>query len=193
MKLSHVISLIVGSCTTAILASGLSSAQALEFNFAYSYPSGNASGILTTSDQAVDIGGGDFYYVITSISGQRGANTINRIANGGGSDNLISATAPFHPTERGFSFSTNSLGSGSADGVGVYKVSKQGNSIFEEQLIPPSDPSPVNLVITPVTVVPFNIPGGASIPTIGSLLSIALMGKFKKKRDQKVTEISEKA
>ncbi len=100
------------------------SALALNWEFSYSGPDVNASGMLTTTDTTNSSG----YYTITGISGTRNELTISEIIDVGGfslsnNDNLIKISSP-QLTDLGFAYTL-------ADGTEVHTY----NFGFREELV----------------------------------------------------------
>ncbi|WP_143046518.1 hypothetical protein, partial [Trichormus sp. NMC-1] len=157
MKLSRILPLVVGGAVAGIVISSASPAQALTYNWNY-------TGLSNTSGTFDQTGG-----TITSFTGTVGGTAITgllpigTIIGGAGVDNL------FPLTGRGVGFSTAS------DTFAIY-FSGGLTSIWQEGL-----EDIIGTGVFNATPVPFDIPGGATIPTVGSLFALGLMRKAKKR------------
>lgn len=161
MKLSRILPLVVGGAVAGIVVSGASPAQALTYNWNY-------TGLSNTSGTFDETGG-----TITSFTGTvdgtaiTGLLPIGIIIGGAGVDNL------FPLTGSGVGFSTAS------DTFAIY-FSGGLTNIWQEGFGDIIGTGVFNA--TPnATPVPFDIPGGATIPTVGSLFALGLMRQAKKR------------
>jgi hypothetical protein len=155
MKLSRILPFVVGSAAAGILVSSVSPAQALVFN-------------VGGTDYDVTTATGTYNSLITQLQSEpwwgnsalavQFASTVNNqlgLPNGG--------QGPF------FAF-----------GTGLFINSQVWSGSGVSQIGIDSTTTITWATTTPATPVPFDIPGGATIPTVGSLLALALMRKAKK-------------
>jgi len=179
---SRILFLALGSAA-AIFASN-SPAQALTWDWSYSGTDVTANGTFTTTDSP-NING---YYTIESITGTRNGDIITGLVppNQGnsnifsGNDNLISSSG--NPDFDGFNYYVpvttqtpygeasvydNVLPTGNYP-VGYYEATGDGTNGTNGRLITFS-----------ATVVPFDIPGGATIPSLGSVLALCVLRKVR--------------
>jgi hypothetical protein len=180
MQLSRILPLVVGGAVAGIVVSGASPAQALTWTWNYTDGAGiNASGTFTTNDTP----NGSGFYTITDITGTRNGIAITGLSAPGGlggNDNLISQSSPYL-TFNGFTYSWN------GSFVNVYN---QGNGTWRSGVNSANSGTSFNGDLTSITFtasvnpsptpVPFDIPGGATIPTVGSVFALGLMRKAKK-------------
>jgi hypothetical protein len=159
MKLSRVLPL-VGCMFTAVgILASTSPAHALTYNW-------NFDGLANTSG-TFDLDSTET--VITAWDGQVGGVTITSLFTPGsynGNDNAY----PLGPN--GVSFSTGSIDYNLfAQNVNTYELDGSDSSTFTGGFTTTAPSS---------SSVPFNIPGGATIPTVGSLLALGAMRKARK-------------
>jgi hypothetical protein len=162
-SLSRLLPLVVGSAAAGVLAS-MSPAHALTYNWSFSGLA-NTSGTFDTAADGT---------TITSWNGQVGGVAIANLLNAGGlggNDNLYPLTDNgvsfndsfffyniFKSSELGWVLGKGTTNSGFNFNRGVF------DGEFNATAVP----------------VPFDIPGGATIPAVGSLLALGAMRKAKK-------------
>lgn len=190
MKISLILPFVVGSAAAGVLAS-ISPAQALSWDLTYTYYNLSLSGkfsrlTLTTTDTAPDANG---FYQITSLTGTqfRGSNatiSLLPVNYSQGNNNL------FNPLGR---WNGSPYPVAGFEGIAYYVVTGSfsqtirmlvNNDELVEKWVGSSNLDgyiqSVTVVATPAAPVPFDIPGGATIPTVGSLLALGAMRKIKK-------------
>jgi hypothetical protein len=179
MKLSRILPLVVGGAVAGIVVGSASPAQALDWNWSYTGTAINASGTFTTNDTP----DGSGFYTIAAITGTRNSIAITGLSAPGGlggNDNLISQSSPYL-TFNGFTYSWNgSFVNVYDNGGGVWREgvgSLNTGSTFNIS----SGPKNVTFTASASAAVPFDIPGGATIPTVGSLFALGLMRQAKKR------------
>ncbi|WP_413171632.1 hypothetical protein [Anabaena azotica] len=156
MKLSRILPLVVGTAAAGILASSASPAQALVFNvggtnYDVTTVTGTYNDLATTLQSQVWWG--------NSALAQQFAQTVNIQL---GLPN-ISEASPF------FAYGETS---------GEPNIWYFSDEILQTQLQAGTEWT--YATATPDASVPFDIPGGATMPTVGSLFALALMRKVKK-------------
>jgi hypothetical protein len=156
--------------------------SALSWQWNYSGTGITANGTFTTNDTPDSSG----FYQITGITGQRNGDTINGLQTAGTAipgnepyavDNLISLGSQ-QLTGNGFGYSTS--GGNYSNLFFADFLTTPGYLDFNS--VPPftgvgSTESNINFS---ATVVPFDIPGGATIPALGSVLALSVMRKARK-------------
>jgi hypothetical protein len=175
MKLFRILSFLLGS-TAFILASKAYPAKALDWTWSYTGSGISASGTFTTNNTP----DGSGFYTISGISGTRNGILISGLSAPGLlglNDNRISASSP-HLTLFGFTYSWNGSFVNVDNVLGIWT---EGRSALNFGTNFSLGAATVNFTASPSTPVPFDIPGGATIPTVGSLFALALMRKAKKR------------
>ncbi|WP_143046354.1 PEP-CTERM sorting domain-containing protein [Trichormus sp. NMC-1] len=164
MKLSRILPLVVGSAVAGMVVSGASPAQALDWTWSYTGTGVNAAGTFTTNDTP----NGSGFYTISAITGTRNSNTINSLLGAGvfGNNNLISLSSPYLTNGGAFAYFA---------GGNPFNVSYSSATGWRDSNIS------VTFTASASTPVPFDIPGGATIPTVGSLFALGLMRQAKKR------------
>jgi hypothetical protein len=176
MKLSRIFPLVLGCSAVGIVAS-TSPAHALTWSWSYSGAGVAASGAFTTSTT----GSGE---LITALSGTR-SRTIaplstfaitSAVPTGfNGADNIVSGLSPYLTTN-GFSFQVPIGNIGTIWNVNVRRTAT--GWLETRTRGATTQTTVVNFSATPI---PFDIPGGAAIPSVGGLFALGLMRKMKKK------------
>ncbi|MBF2005164.1 MAG: hypothetical protein IGS49_06770 [Chlorogloeopsis fritschii C42_A2020_084] len=176
MKLSHIFPLVLGCSAVGIVAS-TSPAHALTWSWSYSGVGVAASGSFTTTTT----GSGE---QITALSGSR-SRTIGPLSTFAitsavptafnGADNIVSGIPP-HLSNAGFSFQVP-IGSATA----IWNVNIRRTATGWQEFRQRGTSTVATAVNFSATPIPFDIPGGAAIPSVGGLFALGLMRKMKKK------------
>jgi hypothetical protein len=176
MKLSHILPLVVGSAAAGILAS-TSPAHALDFNFNFTGNDGNTVGgtiyglednaTSAASDVVVTSASNTLHSVVGSVF-QFQSNTTNLFSNSFTVSNGVLTNASFDIRKEGLSLllGNNSLGWNFYYTTDLSTANYNG---FSGAIYSPA-----------AATVPFDIPGGATIPSVGALLALGAMRKARK-------------
>ncbi|MEA5576932.1 hypothetical protein [Anabaena sp. UHCC 0451] len=159
MNLSHLLPLLVGSAVAGVLAS-MSPAQALVFNvggtdYEVTTQTGTFLDLSTTLQQNPWWGNGAIASDAAIGSSSLGVNEFFQ--------GPIFAYSVFDQGSAVAGYYENTFGGVAIGDIGVLAADVQ-----------------VYAVATAATPVPFDIPGGATIPTVGSLIALGAMRKVKK-------------
>ncbi|WP_200862362.1 hypothetical protein ACF3DV_01905 [Chlorogloeopsis fritschii PCC 9212] len=177
MKLNRIFPLVLGCCSAVGVIASASPAHALTWSWSYSGAGVAASGSFTTTTTSSG-------QLITAISGTRTrttaplstfAITSTAPTTFNSADNIVSGTFP-HLTTRGFSFRVP-IGSVFAP----WNVNIRRTATGWEEFRTRGGSTAITAVNFSATPIPFNIPGGATIPSVGGLFALGLMRKMKKK------------
>ncbi|MEA5578944.1 hypothetical protein [Anabaena sp. UHCC 0451] len=157
MKISQILPLVVGSAAAGILAS-ISPAQALVFNIG-----GTNYDVTTVTGSSLSLSPlltSQVWWGNSSLA----SSFAGTVGSALGSPNISGAGGPFFfydvsvlPFSAWFDTTTSSVQNGIQGAGSTYAIATQS------------------------TPVPFDIPGGATIPTVGSLLALGAMRKVKKR------------
>lgn len=174
MKLFRILPLVVGSAAAGILAS-TAPAQALNWDWSYSAPDITASGTYTTTDTPIN-----GYYTITGITGTRnGFNITGLVSPGEGNVNVypgndLKLTLLGLPSSDGISFLVDATPFGEVNLYGNGEVVNESLDNFNSIEV-----SYLSTAVSEPEQVPFDIPGGATIPALGGLLALGAMRKVR--------------
>jgi hypothetical protein len=175
MKLSHILPFIVGSAA-AILAS-TSPAHALDFNWSFSNVTGDTPGTVTGTVtrlvEGTNSGSSPVVVTVTSspLAGSVGVyNWLDDLGTG-----FTVTLGNITQASSYFQMGGYSLFLGTAAGNGTYypQLIGGGYNIANNTL-------DASVSFTPAASVPFDIPGGATIPSVGALLALGAMRKARK-------------
>jgi hypothetical protein len=170
MKLSYILPLVVGSAAAGVLAS-TSPAHALDFNFNFTGNNGTVSGTIyglqnNTTSSASDI-------------------TINSTSNPfqlyHGSIYNTSLNSNFTTFSNSFTVSNGQITSAnfSFTSTQVFLTLNSQTPYYNYQNNAVAT-NTSNITYSSATPVPFDIPGGATIPSVGALLALGAMRKSRK-------------
>jgi hypothetical protein len=174
MKLSRILPLVVGGAA-ALSVAFPQEAKALTFNWSFNPTSG---GVVSGQVSGLNIGSNPVSaatVTLTSSPGNVGLGTYSRVAAGRDQDWIVNSggnvtSASWLGTLNGFNLF---IGTNPWTGSGTTYYPQLVNSSLGLDYNNQS----VGATFTPV---PFDIPGGATIPTVGSLFALGLMRKAKR-------------
>jgi hypothetical protein len=187
MKLSRIMPLVVGGAVAGVVVSSASPAQALDFNFSFTNDSGFGSVNGTVE--------GTIYGLIDNATSS--ATDIIVTSYPAGLNLPTSPTSPFSvfslgiETNNSFEVLNGVLVNANLKIIGSNFLFALNDSEGVNGLVGISSSTYNNGGFAGTTytsaAVPFDIPGGATIPTVGSLFALGLMRKVKQRMALKAT------